>query len=743
MSIDHDLSAGPAAVLDGRAPDAELVATLDDIDPTALTGEALASYVRARWRVHNHAEAQLLAGLRELGTAREGRTVRLASSDEFSGDEVAALLGWSRTMAARRLDLADDLAERLPAVGAAMWQGLLDEPKVRAISELTGDLCDDHARFAAAEVLPEAPELPVAALRERLEQIALDLDPDWAERRRRRAEARGRVLLSANPSGTATLALVDAPATEGIASMARIEALAAAVRRLGVLVPISQLRMQVGMRLLNGSTAGMTDEAIAALLAAEYHATGSPEGAPDDGPGEQGPVDPRSAPDDSDGPDDEGSDGTDGEPDEGPDDGSPGGGPGSDEPDDAPLDGPGGGGDAGDDQPSGATDDDYRGHSTSDALSDGASPTLSPPRSSADHNALALASAPDRPEDNESPGSGPPESRAGQVRQGTVEVRLRLTTALGLDQHPATVPGYGAITAPVARELVARHHDGEWRVVLTDPDGHLQHVLLARRRPSRPRGRDRARGRAPGATRTGAIVEIQVPTAVLAALEPDDHGDWAPLLHELRQRLRDLVAHGHLGRPPDADSGPDQWVRRRPGAEAERWVRVRDRHCVAPACRQHAHRAEIDHTRGHASGGPTVTWNLGAWCTHHHRLKHLGGWRVRQPSPGWFVVRTRAGVTHTTRPPRVLEPLPGPRPAVEPRPLPDDGWHDEAQTQDAEPGQMPDDGSLGLARQDDAQPHDALDLEQQPSTPAPSARPAPTSPKTTPVPDPDDDAPPF
>lgn len=263
-------------MLAGREPDADLVGVLDDIDPTTLTGEDLASYVRARWQVHNRAEAQLLAGLRELGTAREGRTVRPASSDEFSGDEVAALLGWSRTMAARRLDLADDLFERLPALGAAMWQGRLDEPKVRAISELTGDLSDDHARFAAAEVLPEAAELPVAALRERLEQIVLDLDPDWAERRRRRAEARGRVLLSTNPSSTATLAFVDAPATGGIASMARIEALAAAVRRRGVLIPINQLRMQVGMRLLDGSTAGMTDDDIAALLAAEYHADGGP-----------------------------------------------------------------------------------------------------------------------------------------------------------------------------------------------------------------------------------------------------------------------------------------------------------------------------------------------------------------------------------------------------------------------------------------------------------------------------------
>ena len=176
MSIDHDLGAGLSAALAGCEPDAGLVDALDDLDPTTLTGEDLAAYVRARWRVHNRAEAQLLWGLRELGTAQDGHTGRLASSDEFSGDEVAAVLGCSRTAASRRLDLAEDLFSRLPALGAALWDGRLDEPKVRAISELTTDLSVDHARHAVAVVLPEAAGLPVMALRERLAEVVLALD---------------------------------------------------------------------------------------------------------------------------------------------------------------------------------------------------------------------------------------------------------------------------------------------------------------------------------------------------------------------------------------------------------------------------------------------------------------------------------------------------------------------------------------------------------------------------------------
>ncbi|MDD7940349.1 DUF222 domain-containing protein [Actinomycetospora lutea] len=636
MSIEHDLEAGLAAVLDDREPDADLVGVLDDIDPTMLTGEALASYVRARWRVHNRAEAQLLTGLREMGTAQDGRTTRLGSADEFSGDEVAAVLGWSRAMASRRLGLADDLFARLPALGAALWQGWLDEPKVRAISETVADLCDDHAQHATLEVLPEAAQLPVGALRDRVEEIAIALDPDWADRRRQRAEARGRVLLTANPSGTATLSFIDAPGQEGIDSESRIETLAAAVRRLGVLTPIGKLRMQVGMRLLDGSTEGMTDRDIAVLLATEYHAADDPDGPDDEGRG--------------DGPDDDG-----------PDDGGPN--------DDGPDAG-------GPDRGRGAAADRA-------AVGSDAAPTLPAPRSPAEQGALDLPDLPDpsdhdEPDDTESRALETSERRAGRVRQGTVEVRLRLTTALGLDQHPATVPGYGTVTAPLARHLVARRHHGEWRVVLTTPDGHLHHVLLARRRPPRPR----TRGRAPGAARTGAIVELQVPTTMLAALDPDDHPAWAPLLRELQQRLADLVATGQLGRPPDADTGPDRWARRRAGAEAERWVRARDRTCVAPWCGRPAHRAEIDHTHDHARGGATLTWNLGAWCTHDHRAKHQAGWTVRQPRPGHFVIRTRAGITHSTGPKRILRLLPHPRPAAEPRPLPYDGWPDTTSEDD-------------------------------------------------------------
>jgi hypothetical protein len=223
--------------------------------------------------------------------------------------------------------------------------------------------------------------------------------------------------------------------------------------------------------------------------------------------------------------------------------------------------------------------------------------------------------------------------------------------------------------------MLLRHRRGEWRVVLTDDDGRLQHVLLARRRP-RPRGP--CPPRPPGEEPCTAIVELQVPTTLPAALNPHEHEDWVPLLAELQQRLPEVTSR--LGGPPREQAGDP--ARRRPRAEIDRWVRVRDRHCIVPACRRPAHRAELDHTIDHALGGPSVHANLGVVDLHHHRAKHHAHWRIRQPVPGHFTIRTRAGVHHTTRPKKILEPLPGPRPAARPRPLPPEGPHAGPDTED-------------------------------------------------------------
>ena len=157
-------------------------------------------------------------------------------------------------------------------------------------------------------------------------------------------------------------------------------------------------------------------------------------------------------------------------------------------------------------------------------------------------------------------------SRAA-LRQGTVEIRLRLTTALGLNQHPASVSGYGTVRASDALAIETSAHPRR-RVAHRDhrpPRSPQTESCSPAADPTNLPGPAAGIGRGDAGP---PIVELQVPTTLLAALDPDDHPDWAPLLRELQQRLTDL---GRPGAPPDHNAGPEDRARRRPGAELDRW----------------------------------------------------------------------------------------------------------------------------------------------------------------------------
>jgi hypothetical protein len=209
-------------------------------------------------------------------------------------------------MATRWLDLADDLLRRLPEVHTALRGGELDDSKARVLSGWTRELADDHAHHVCTVVLPEAPGLPVGALIERIQQVATALDPAWAARREHHAAQRKRVLASRNPTGTANLCGHDLPVDRTVIAMARVEALAAELRRRGVTVGIETLRAEVYLHLIEGTAAGLSDDALLDLLTTQLGPTNTPD-TPDpddpdkpDGPGPDGPDDP--GPDGGDGP---------------------------------------------------------------------------------------------------------------------------------------------------------------------------------------------------------------------------------------------------------------------------------------------------------------------------------------------------------------------------------------------------------------------------------------------------------
>ncbi len=74
-------------------------------------------------------------------------------------------------------------------------------------------------------------------------------------------------------------------------------------------------------------------------------------------------------------------------------------------------------------------------------------------------------------------------------------------------------------------------------------------------------------------------------------------------------------------------------------------VILRDQTCAFPWCTRPARGCDIDHViehdhhaeaEGRLQPGPTATWNLGALCRFHHRLKTHTAWRYRMTSNGVF-----------------------------------------------------------------------------------------------------------
>jgi hypothetical protein len=257
-------------------------------------------------------------------------------------------------------------------------------------------------------------------------------------------------------------------------------------------------------------------------------------------------------------------------------------------------------------------------------------------------------------------------AREGDRQRVGVEVRVELSTVLGLDRHPAEIPGWGPVTAEVARSVVAGQHSGEWRYAITDAEGQLLLAGITRRRPTAAAGG----GPETGPSCRGGIVELHLPATLLTGLaaDPGTSGPWAAAISDLAAQYAT-----HRTRTAPAGVSRQNPAARFAGVVLRRHVQIRDRTCVHPGCRCPARHADLDHTRDHTQGGTTTETNTGPLCGHDHQLKHEAGWRLTQPRPGHFVWTSPLGQTYHTRPQPITtdlpDPLPGPEYPDHPPPL--------------------------------------------------------------------------
>ncbi|MQA95659.1 MAG: hypothetical protein GEV11_13765 [Streptosporangiales bacterium] len=654
---------GISSLLDRLAcavPGRELATVLDGLDQRGLTGDEAAAVLLAQRRQAAHYQAGSLDTMIELGLRDETEPGgRRAFPGQFAAEEPRALLRLTKTSAETEFWTGWALHSEFPDVMNAFRAGALDWPRARLFPDVLINLTPDQINLITSRVLPDAPGLTTGQLRARLQREAMAIDPAWRKRAYRERVANRHVHKTINADGTADLAGRDMP-LDGVAqSMANLTRLARQAKQAGDPRPLDVIRADLYIGYLTGSYQQVNDNDIIADLL--LHATtqdGQPD-PPDEAPQQhlvpEDAIHPEDRPDPSN---------------DLPDDPHPRGGraplPRRPKPPLTPTT-------PGTPNPSTATGQPGTGPMSGVRPMGGAGPTGGAGPKAAGSRAPLTGVRP----------------RAGY------EVRVKLSTLLGLDDHPGEIPGCGPVDAELARVIVAQHTRGHWRYAYCDHDGYLLQAGVIHARPTG------ALTYAPPVT--GAIVEIaltddllhlnaadldRLDTSDLDRPDPCDlnragrarhhtggpirgsgagAGAWAPVIADIVRKLsKPPTAHTPGQGPPAGMSAQPPPVgmpgRRLPGEGLRRRVQVRHRTCVAPGCRKPAADCEIDHRIDYAKGGATVEANLQPVCKWHHRMKHTAGWRLTTLDQHTFRWTTPNGNHIDVRPPPIIDNLPPPMP---------------------------------------------------------------------------------
>jgi Domain of unknown function (DUF222) len=237
---------------------AEDAAGEDDCYPGATDDELLGA-ICAWDRVEAHASARKHAAVAELirrrpalGCALEGQARMPEEWNEFTPAELAPALSESRAAAEGVLDLARDLAARLPGTRAAFRSGILSRYKAEIIACATEVLDAAEAAAAEALVLDRAGTLTPGGLRAAIARAIMEVAPDKARKRREQAAKQARVERWAEASGNAGLAGRELPPAEVLAADQRVTWWAKQLKRAGLDGGMDQLRARALMDILLG-----------------------------------------------------------------------------------------------------------------------------------------------------------------------------------------------------------------------------------------------------------------------------------------------------------------------------------------------------------------------------------------------------------------------------------------------------------------------------------------------------------
>ena len=238
-----------------------LASLLGSSAPAAATDWELPGIAGSYRRLAAWAQAGELAAVAEIAGRSAAANPKIGLSDDGrprclppeAAAQVALAMQMSQPGASEWVDLAIHLRWRLPATSAALSAGVIDLGRARIIADGTAVLPDDLASAVEDRVLPKAGEQTTGQLRGAVRRAVIAADPDGAEERRKDTERRAKVSLFPDEHGTATLAGSSLPGVHAAAAMARITAMARALKSSGAKGGLDLLRAHTFLGLLLGT----------------------------------------------------------------------------------------------------------------------------------------------------------------------------------------------------------------------------------------------------------------------------------------------------------------------------------------------------------------------------------------------------------------------------------------------------------------------------------------------------------
>jgi hypothetical protein len=247
-TLEEDLKTTP--------PGPRLATILSRIDVSRLSGYDRVVVLQAHRKMASHHAACAYQAMASISDVMHELDDDYELAHRAAATEIRAGLSLTRRAADAELNLALDLARRLPRIWQALAAGDIDVPKARVIVAGTGHLPIATAREVAGQIIDDAPRLTTGQLRVRIAKLCISADPDDAQQRYETAVEERRLVLEANPDGTAHLTGYDLPADRAMAVSRKINRLARQLKTRHETRTMDQLRADVFLDLLESRHIG-------------------------------------------------------------------------------------------------------------------------------------------------------------------------------------------------------------------------------------------------------------------------------------------------------------------------------------------------------------------------------------------------------------------------------------------------------------------------------------------------------